>query len=302
MRSSAAARSGAVAASIGCTGRPTSSRTLRSPSAPVAERDPASSPGSPSSISARRTSASGTRRRPRDGVGHHGLQRALAQVAQHQPAQELLLAAGRPAEQLGQLAPPLGLRPGAGHPGQALEGGVDVGHRERGLRRRRRRLAQRRPAHAQPPLPRLTGQEGDAGRRLVRPQPRDAAASSLDLGGARARVAATAAEVDDLVEQHPVRTIRSPGRSASPPGSRAEYIFHRWQAWCRNWVPRRWPPGGGGGVRIALQLLALGVITGFLVYAVGDSWREAEDAVRSADPRPTWGWPCWRSPPITWRS
>jgi glycosyltransferase 2 family protein len=39
------------------------------------------------------------------------------------------------------------------------------------------------------------------------------------------------------------------------------------------------------GVRIALQLIALGVITGFLAYAVGDSWRDAEDALGSADPR-----------------
>jgi glycosyltransferase 2 family protein len=37
-------------------------------------------------------------------------------------------------------------------------------------------------------------------------------------------------------------------------------------------------------VRVGLQLLALGVMTGFLVYSVGDSWREAEDAVRSANP------------------
>jgi len=39
------------------------------------------------------------------------------------------------------------------------------------------------------------------------------------------------------------------------------------------------------GVRIGLQLLALGVMTGFLAYAVGDSWRDAQDAVESADPR-----------------
>jgi glycosyltransferase 2 family protein len=37
-------------------------------------------------------------------------------------------------------------------------------------------------------------------------------------------------------------------------------------------------------VRVGLQLLALAVMIGFLVYGVGDSWGEAEGAVRRADP------------------
>src|SRR3954468_14577134 len=57
---SAVARSGAVPASIGCTGRPTSSRTARRPSIPSNTAIRASSPASPSSISARRASLGGT--------------------------------------------------------------------------------------------------------------------------------------------------------------------------------------------------------------------------------------------------
>ena len=84
-----------------------------------------------------------------DGVGDHGLKRALPQVAQHQPAQEVLLVGNRPAEQAVEQSPALGLRAGSGHRSQPVEGGVDVSHRELGLSAAggvSRRLAQPTPS------------------------------------------------------------------------------------------------------------------------------------------------------------
>ena len=60
MRSSAASTSAAVPASIGATGRPTSSPIRRRPSTPSASAVSAAAARSPPSIAARRTSATGT--------------------------------------------------------------------------------------------------------------------------------------------------------------------------------------------------------------------------------------------------
>ena len=60
IRSSAASTSAAVPASIGATGRPTSSPIRRRPSTPSASAVPAAAARSPPSIAARRTSADGT--------------------------------------------------------------------------------------------------------------------------------------------------------------------------------------------------------------------------------------------------
>ena len=79
----------------------------------------------PESMKARRTAAAGTSRRGRDGLQHHPFQRALAQLAGQQPAQEGLLVRGGRAEQLAEQRGPAGGGPGAGGAGQLVQRGVD---------------------------------------------------------------------------------------------------------------------------------------------------------------------------------
>ena len=126
--SMAASMLGAVEASIGWRGRPTCRWNSRSPGTPRGQGGlghraegpaqhqgpPHLGPGDPGGLG--------------DGLDHHPLQRALAQLAREQADQEPLLGRGGPAEQLGHQPPPLGLRPGPGQPADPLEGGVDLGH------------------------------------------------------------------------------------------------------------------------------------------------------------------------------
>ena len=58
-----------------------------------------------------------------------------------------MLGLGGPAEEIRQLPPPDRLRSGAGRPGDAVEGRVDVQDLQRGRRRGRREVAEGRPAH-----------------------------------------------------------------------------------------------------------------------------------------------------------
>ena len=106
----AAATSAAGEASIGRMPRPTCSPIARSASAPPAIAVAATAPRSPCSISARRRSAGGHVGGARGGLGHHALERALADAARQQRAQERLLAPGRAPEQRGERRAPRGLR------------------------------------------------------------------------------------------------------------------------------------------------------------------------------------------------
>ena len=65
-----------------------------------------------------------------DGVGHHALERALAQLAEEEPAEELPFRLGRPGEQPGQHGLALGHRPGPRDALDRRDGTVDVGHRQ----------------------------------------------------------------------------------------------------------------------------------------------------------------------------
>ena len=96
---SAAATSAAVPASIGASGRPTSSRIAARPSRPSRSAIAATAARSPCSVSARRSSLAGHPGRARRGVGHDARERALAQVAQQQPHEEVLLRRARPRQQ-----------------------------------------------------------------------------------------------------------------------------------------------------------------------------------------------------------
>ena len=88
---SASERVGALAASIGRTGRPTSSPNAPSAALPPDSAAAATAPSEPRSIMARRTSATGTDSGPCHRLGHHPFQRSLAQLAGEQADQEPLL-------------------------------------------------------------------------------------------------------------------------------------------------------------------------------------------------------------------
>ena len=84
------------------------------PARPRSAPRSATAPRSARSISARRTALTGTPRGARDRLGHHAGQRALAQVAEEQPHEELLLGLRRAREELAQRRPPHGLGARAG--------------------------------------------------------------------------------------------------------------------------------------------------------------------------------------------
>ena len=103
-----------------------------------------------------------------DRVEHHALERALAQLADEQADEEVLLGGGGAIEE--------GAQGGAARRGRALAGGGrDGGERGVGLAQRQPRLGrgraaqrrQRRPADADPALPRLAGEPGDGDLDLV---------------------------------------------------------------------------------------------------------------------------------------
>ena len=102
---SASATRAALAASIGCTGRSTSSRTSASAAAPPASARRAVSARSPPSIAARRTASAGTSRGAGDRVGHQPGERALAQLAGEQAHDEVGLGGGRTREELARASP-----------------------------------------------------------------------------------------------------------------------------------------------------------------------------------------------------
>ena len=136
------------------------------------------------------------------GLGHHALERALAQLAREQRAQEALLALGRPPEQGGERGAPGGLRAGPGQRADRGAGRVDLADGQRGRGGRRRQLAQRRPADADLALAQLARQVRDGDRRLLgRGQPQDAG-ERLDLAAARARGGDGLGDGGEVGEQH----------------------------------------------------------------------------------------------------
>ena len=143
----------------------------------------------------------------RDGVGQHAFERALAQLAEQQAEQEILLVGGRAPDQLAQqlrrVATPI-RRPTT--PARRSNSRVDLAE----LERRRRRPAARRAVAGQdgaadlhPALTRLAAQKGDDDRDFVRRHPGEQIGQVADFSS-RPAVPATAREIsDDLGETHP---------------------------------------------------------------------------------------------------
>jgi hypothetical protein len=136
------------------------------------------------------------------GVGHHALERALADAARQERAQERLLARGGAPEQLGQRLAPGRLRAGAAEPADARERGVDLHQLERRLERRRRQVLDRRPADPDLALPQLAGQERDRDRRLPRRRGAQRLGERGDLAAAGAGGGDGLRGGDELVEEH----------------------------------------------------------------------------------------------------
>ena len=149
-------------------------------------------------------------RRRRDRVRHHAGQRALAQPAGEQRDEEPLLVRGRARQQRAERVAAHGLRAGPARGADALEGRVDVGDRERRLGGRRGQLAQRRPADADLALAQLAGQEGDAGRELIRVQSVQGLGQARDLRGPRRRVPDRIRRLDEVAQQHARMLARPP--------------------------------------------------------------------------------------------
>ncbi len=136
-------------------------------------------------------------------VDHDALQGSLPQLPDQQLAQEPLLDAGGPPEEVRQHAAPRGLGARAGLGSDLLQRGVDLGHGERIGVSRRRRLTQRRPAHADLALPELAGQVGHRRDDLGRLQPAQAVGEPGDLAEPTGDAGDRVPGLGELTQQHP---------------------------------------------------------------------------------------------------
>ena len=107
-------------------------------------------------------------RRGGDGIGHHPGQRALAELAGEQPADEVDLGLGGAGEEIREQCLAGGLRPRTRRAGQLGEDPVDLEDLDRGLGGGLDVLPVRRsPAHADATLARRAGEEPDRDLDLV---------------------------------------------------------------------------------------------------------------------------------------
>ena len=163
--------SSAGCASIGCTGCISCEPELRAAPPRPAERRRGDHPGiarqhhRPAHLARRQPGRLGDR------LDHHPLERALAQLADQQAQQEVLLGLGRPPEQLPQQPQPLARRPlaldrlaacptPASSSPSVIDGSAAAGSA--------RAVAQRRIADPDPTLPGRPGQQRHRARRLLR--------------------------------------------------------------------------------------------------------------------------------------
>ena len=218
MRSSAASTDSAVCASIGCSGRPTTSRNCGQALGAGRERGG----GHRAELAAEHDRAPHVPRaagRPRAAtasVTSDG-QRALPQLAGDQPAEQALLRARWP----GRTARSTSSRrrvcePGPDSSAMVGERRVDLGDRQRRLGGRRRQVAQRRPADPGPALQQLAGQVRDGRDHLVRRRGAQAVGEQRDLDRAGRRGGDLRRRRGDLGEEHRCDCADPVGQSASP--------------------------------------------------------------------------------------
>ena len=142
----AASTSVALDASIGSTGRPTSSTNSASASSPPVSAAVATATVEPAIIAARRTAASGHAARSRQPFLHQRVERALPDLAGHDPAQPGLLLGGGAAEQLGRRGSPRPCDPEPDRAAIRSNASCTSQHRQRRLGSRRGQRLHRPPA------------------------------------------------------------------------------------------------------------------------------------------------------------
>ena len=222
MRSSAASRSSPGEASIGCTGRSSSSEIPRSPSAPSASASAATAPRSPRSITARWTSALGRSAAfatasvitpasapwpmsPSSSAVRNRCSSSVARASSSRTASRRAVCEPAP------LSAPtrVNVSSTSRHGQRRLGGGS-------------RRVAQGGPADADLPLGQHARQPGDGRRRLGRLEPAQEVGEHRDFAAARRRVADGGRRLDELAQQHP-RIV--PPSAAVPSESYPQGLF-----------------------------------------------------------------------------
>ena len=197
----AAATSGALEASIGMIGRPTSSPIAARASSP-SNAAPAAATVEPASIAARRTAASGHLGHLRDRLLRHGVERALAEVAGDDGAQPRLLRRGRAAEEVVDRPLARELRTRAGQLRHRLERLVDLEHVQRRLVGGVGQVGDTAPAQARAPLPQRTAEVGHDDLELARLHAAEQLGEQDDLGLAGPGGRDLLGGGDELGEQH----------------------------------------------------------------------------------------------------
>ena len=117
----------------------------------------------------------------RNRVDQHAAERALAQVARQEGAQESLLAGRRTPEELTRETLALAARTRPRQRLELREASIDLDQRQRRLARRRRRVAESPVADARSALARLAREEGEPDRRLRGLEPREARGDEVAL-------------------------------------------------------------------------------------------------------------------------
>ena len=158
----------------------------------------------------------GHTRRPGHRVDHDPFERALAQLAQEQPAQEVGLRFRRPSEQVGQGLGAGGAGAGPFEGRQRVQGPVQVADGERRVGRRRdRHGGERRPPDADASLARLPAEQGDGRRHLVAGQRAEQLGEDGHLPGAGGRGAHPPGGGDEVGQEHGHRPSLACGTAAS---------------------------------------------------------------------------------------
>ena len=128
----------------------------------------------------------GQRRGPSDGVGHEARERALPELAEQQPADQLGFGLGGRREQRGQAGAAGARRSRAGERGEVVERGVEVAHGEDRARGGLDvDLADGRPPDTDAALAGRACQQRDRGHHLVGRQPGEQVGEQRDLGRPR---------------------------------------------------------------------------------------------------------------------
>jgi hypothetical protein len=156
----------------------------------------------PVSITARRTSATGSS--AGHSLDHQSFERALAQLADDEPQQELLLGPGGAGEERAQQTQAFGRRAGTALAHDLAQRVIDLGQSEQRRRRSRlaHRLAQCRIADADPALARLAGEIGDGDLDLRRSGATQAIGEMPDLRKPTGGLGDAVGSLDEIVEQH----------------------------------------------------------------------------------------------------